>query len=334
MKTANRFSWQTENWQQWQAQQSRLAHAYLLTGSPGIGVSDFIATMAKMVLCQNESSSHGACSACKQCHLFEQGLHPDFFQVELLEDKKEINIDQIRALNKKLFETSHQGGYKVAVIEQTERLNVNAFNALLKTIEEPPPNTLIILSSYQESRLPATIHSRCRKLRFAKPDLETAKAWLATQLPQVDTALIKRALKFNWGAPIDALNWIEEKQFQTEAAWQQSLSELTSGKKTVTQVVEIWKKFTDPTVIFEYFYLWSVNRIRAALYQEKLSFDAEWMHFQQMAMQAKLTWRRNANKDLVLEALCMAWLKLQTAEGTQTRQDCSVFKPQLVRGKL
>lgn len=334
MQSTNRYIWQTENWQQWEAQQSRLAHAYLLTGSAGIGVSDFIADMAKMILCQGEASLSGACGACKQCHLFEQGLHPDFFQLDVLEDKKDINIDQVRALNKKLFETSHQGGFKVAVIEQAERLNVNAFNALLKTIEEPPAKTLIILSSYQESRLPATIHSRCRKIRFAKPGLETAKAWLATQLPQADLSLIKRALKLNWGAPINAFKWIEEKQFETEAAWQQSLSDLTSGKKTITQAVEVWKKFPDPMVVFEYFYLWSVNRIRAALYRDKLTFDPQWMHFQQMAMQAKQTWRRNANKDLVLEALCMAWLKLQTTEDAQKSTNLSVFKPPLVRGNL
>ncbi len=328
--TTSILPWQEDNWQQWLSQQDRLAQAYLLTGSSGIGLPEFITAMAQVLLCQKLSKKN-ACMQCQQCHLFQKELHPDLFKLTVLEDKKEISIDQIRDLNRQLFTTSHQGGFKVAVIEQAENLNINAFNALLKTIEEPPIGTIILLSSYQPSRLPATIKSRCRQLRFAKPNLETAIAWLAQQLPQIDLKLLKRALKLNWGSPLQALEWINAKDFTTEQAWQETLSNLVDGQLSVSQAVEKWKKFNQPEVIFDYFYLWSVNRVRAALYQQKLPFNSQWMHFQQAVVQAKLAWRNNANKDLVLESLCMEWLAINTESLNATP---TVFKSHLIRGSL
>ncbi len=327
------YPWQTEHWQHWLAQQDRLAQAYLLTGATGIGLSDFITEMSRSLLCQQ--SGQEVCQQCKYCHLFQQDLHPDLFKLTVLENKKNISIDQVRELNRKLFETSHQGGFKVAVIEQAEKLNINAFNALLKTIEEPPQGTIILLSSYQPSRLPATIKSRCRQLRFAKPSLEIAIAWLVKQCqkqhPQADLSLVKRALKLNWGAPVQALEWINAKGFETEQAWQTTLTQLVNGQMSVTQTVEKWQKFSSPEVVFDYFYLWAVNRIRAALYQQKLSFNPQWMHFQQAVNQAKLAWQSNANKDLVLESLCMEWLAMNQINANIPP---TVFKSKLIRGSL
>jgi len=324
--------WQNDNWQHWLAQQDRLSQSYLLTGSSGIGLSDFMINMAQTLLCQNTEKQE-ACGQCQYCHLFIKKSHPDFFQLKPLEDKKGISIDQVRTLNHKLFETSHQGGFKIAVIEQVENLNINAFNALLKTLEEPPVGTIILLSSYQSSKVPATIKSRCRQFRFAKPSLDIAISWLSNKLPQVDLKLIKRGLKQNWGAPVQALEWINNEEFNTEKTWQESLSQLVSGKISMTQSVEKWKKFSQPEVVFEYFYLWSVNRIRASLYQQKLEFNPQWMHFQQAVTQAKQAWKNNANKDLVLESLCMEWLAMNQGDKNINLVP-SVFKSNLIRGSL
>jgi len=327
--------WQVAQWDFWRQQSQRRAHAYLLTGSEGIGLSEFIEQMAHSLLCSHQTPTGEACGHCEQCHLFVQGLHPDFFKVTVLEDKKEISIDQIRALNQKLFETAHQGGYKVAVIEAAERLNTHAFNALLKSIEEPPANTVIILSSYQPSRLPATIKSRCAHIRFAKPVVNEALAWLQTACPQADVALLKKALKVNWGAPLLAKQWLDAGTFEAEQAWQASLNQLLNGQLTTSKAVEQWKKMPEPEAVFDAFYLWSVDRIRAALYQQKIPLQLSWMHFQQSAMQAKQAWLGNANKDLVLETLCLEWLALNQNEAeTEHLHPKTIFKSSLIRGDL
>lgn len=321
--------WQKKQWQEWLAQQDRLAQAYLLTGSSGIGISEFIKHMVQSILCR--SSQLQACQQCEQCSLLAHQVHPDYFELKPYDDKKEISIDQVRQLNQKLFETSHQGGFKVAVIQQAEKLNVSAFNALLKTIEEPPEKTLIILSSYQLTRLPATIKSRCRQIRFTKPDKATAESWLSQQQPQADMALIRKSLKFCWGSPIAAQSWIVDKVFESQAQWQESLNQFSSGQLTLVQLIEKWKKIEPLEQLFDWFYLLSVQQVRMAVYQNKIELNLNWLSFQQTLAQAKLAWQQNANKDLVLEGLCLQWLKLNQGESLVKG---AVFQSNSLRGAL
>lgn len=330
------YPWQQDTWHAWLQQTERRAHAYLLTGSAGIGMGVFAQRMVQTLLCKQPIPQQGACGQCAQCHLFEQNSHPDFYTLEVLEDKKEIGIDQVRALNVKLFQTSHQGGYQVALIEQAENLNTNAFNALLKTIEEPPAQTVIILTAYQPSRLPATIKSRCAQIRFAKPGLEETQAWLKLALPEADEALIKKSLRINWGEPINAQHWIEQKQFEVEQAWQDSLVQLMQGNLGVSQTIDKWKKWPQPEVVFDYFYLWALQRIRAALYQDRLPYNADWMTFQQRVLTAQQAWEGNGNKDLILETLCLDWMQLnqQGRLSTIAQQPIQPLQSELVRGQL
>ena len=224
--------WLEPQWQQWQKLQSRLGHAYLFSGPQGIGLESFVELAAQTIFCESDN----ACGQCSGCHLFTTRQHPDFYHLSVLEDKKEISVDQVRALINKLNETSHQGGYKVAWIEGPEHLNQSAFNALLKSLEEPAKQTLFMLTTHQVGSLPATIISRCQKLTFTAPDLQNAQAWLQQQLPQADQALLKRALRLNWGAPLDAKIWIENNLFEQESEWREAVKQLLSGQKTVSQI--------------------------------------------------------------------------------------------------
>lgn len=318
--------WQAQQWQQWIQQTGHLGQGYLLSGAEGIGLSEFAMSMAEGLLCQTNALE--GCQNCVHCHQFAQSTHPDFFQLQVLEDKKEISIDQVRALTDKIYTTSHQGGYKVALIEQVELLNVSAFNALLKTLEEPPAKTILILTSYQTSLLPATIISRCRKIAFASPHRDEALAWLQQALPQADMPLLKKALKINWGGPIKAKTWIEEKSFELEAAWQEDVKGLQQGRFTVSQVVEKWKKYPQPEVTLDYFYAWSVNVIRAALYLNKIPYNPNWLMFQKSVLQARQFWHQNVNKDLLLEGVCLEWLQHQQ----DNYQPSDVFQQRWIRG--
>lgn len=323
------FPWQQDSWQRWQQQTERLAQGYLLIGQAGSGVLEFAQMMAQGLLC-SQSDSHQACGQCAQCHQFKQHTHPDFFLVARLEDKKEISIEQIRQLTEKVYTTSHQGGFKVALIDQVERLSISAFNALLKTLEEPPEKTVLILTTHQLSRLPATIISRCRKINLAFPSVVQSSDWLAQQLPS-DEALIESALNANWGAPLAAKEWIVAKRFEQEADWQHDMKQLQQGQLAVSQAVVKWLKWPEPEVALDYFYLRSVAAIRAALYEQKLPLNPNWFVFQKAALLARDYWQQNSNKELLLESLCLEWLACRHTP-FPLYQVSDAFQDRLVRG--
>lgn len=320
------YPWQADQWQFWLNQQGRYGHAYLLSGASGLGLPDFAAWMAKSLFCSGE---HKPCGQCHGCTQFDHQQHADYFELQIAEGKKEIGIDQVRQLTQDLMQTAHQGGFKVAVLHQVELLNTSAFNALLKTLEEPPMGTVLILTTHQISRLPATIISRCLKMDFTAPTLDISQAWLAQQAEQFDEKLVKRALRLNWGAPLDAYQWLQNQGWEQDQAWQQDLQALSSGQKSVNQVVGEWLKWEQPEQVFNQFYWLSVSRIRRAFYQQQDGWNPQWFQFQQQVLQAKQDWYQNANKELVLESLCLLSLQLQ-----QGREDLpNVFASPWIRGK-
>lgn len=333
--------WFAEAWQQWLQLSQRLGHAYLLSGPNGIGLEDFAKQAAHYIMCrgqQKKLAQQQACDECQSCHLFITQQHPDFFELRRLEDKKEVSVDQVRDLIYKLNETSHQGGYKVIWVEGVENLNQSAFNALLKNLEEPAANTLFLLTTHQIDRLPATIKSRCQQMNFTAPPLAEASQWIHQQAPQADEALVKRALRLNWGAPIDALEWINAGLFEEDQQWKNDLKQMQTGKKTVTQAVESWLKWQNPQRVFDYFYQWTVSAVRFVMYDENQAVTDKvdnpqlqnWLRFQQSVLNAQQSWLRNANKELVLENLCLEWLQVQQQQAPLE----SVFKSKLQKGKL
>ncbi|MFI3247374.1 MAG: DNA polymerase III subunit delta' [Ferrimonas sp.] len=158
--------WLEQPWQQWlsQFQQQRLAHALLIQGSQGCGKTQLAAQMVQTLLCQHGSG----CGHCKSCQLLASDNHPD--KIELLPEGNQHKVDSVRALIGQLESTAHQGGARVVVIHQAERLNVAAANALLKTLEEPMPNVYLLLLSNQAGQLLATITSRCQRLLISEPN--------------------------------------------------------------------------------------------------------------------------------------------------------------------
>lgn len=332
--------WLQARWGQWLQLTDRLGHAYLLSGPKGIGLEQFVDSAVEGIFCLQPNAGN-ACHQCQGCHLLHGDQHPDFYHLQRLEEKKEITVDQVRKLLDTLNEMSHQGGYKVIWIEGIEHLNPSAFNALLKTLEEPAAKTLFLLTTHEISRLPATIKSRCQQLNFTPPTLPEAIQWLQQAAPQADEALVKRALRLNWGAPLYALRWIESGRFEEDVQWKEGLKQLQSGRKAVSQVVADWLKWQSPVTVFDYFYQWSVSAVRSVVYpkgddpawslspEQSLQLQ-NWLRFQQAILQAKENWLANANKELLLETLCLEWLEVQQiAEPFQ-----SVFQSNLQKGAL
>ncbi len=154
----------------------RMPHALLIHEAPGAGGDWLALWAAQLVLCtQTEKAPCGVCASCRRVLA---GQHPDILSLRLIEDSQQIRIEQVRELSAELALTSHQGGYKVGIVSPADALNRFAANALLKTLEEPPPRTLLILVVTQPSRLPATILSRCQRIRVRAPARSEALAWL------------------------------------------------------------------------------------------------------------------------------------------------------------
>ncbi|GAB3411973.1 DNA polymerase III subunit delta' [Massilia agilis] len=218
------YPWQQAAWDQLQHMRERLPHAILFYGAEGTGKTGFIEAFAQSLLCENVRPDGHACGECASCGWFAQQNHPDYRRVrpEALEDEpaaaegedadgdkkksaksasKEIKIEQIRSLADFMNISTHRQGLRVVVLYPAEALNMPASNALLKTLEEPPPGTVFLLSSNSIDRLLPTILSRCRKFALPMPAHDEALAWLQAQgVQDADSWLREQG-----GAPLLAL---------------------------------------------------------------------------------------------------------------------------------
>jgi DNA polymerase III subunit delta' len=180
----------------------RLPHALLVVGPAGVGKEQFAAALAAALLCTARGSRLEACGACAECALTRAASHPDLHWLRRPGDRKTISVDQVRELAERLAMTSMRRGRRVAIVTPAHTRTLNAQNALLKTLEEPAPSTLLVLVSSRPSAVLPTLRSRCQRIELARPDEEVARAWLADELGSPPPA---RLLELACGAPIRAL---------------------------------------------------------------------------------------------------------------------------------
>lgn len=217
--------------------QKRFPHALLLTGQTGMGKAVFADELACFLLCERPKDGMSPCRECTSCTLFEAGSNPDYFRLTPEEDSRVIKIDQVRHLSEHLSLTSHGNGYKVAVLTPADGLNVNAANGLLKTLEEPSDNTVLVLVSAHPARLPATIRSRCQEVRILAADRESTTRWLATRYdgpsPEVYLALAN-------GAPLQALQLAQEQALEERQRRFHALVGIHAGQESPLTVAQGW----------------------------------------------------------------------------------------------
>lgn len=158
----------------------RLGQAVLLHVPRGAGGEWLARWSAARVFCR---AANAPCGECLDCRRVAADQHPDCLYVQPIEDSKEIRVDQVRELIAELALSSHGGGRKIAILAPADRLNRNAANSLLKTLEEPTRDTLLILVVAELGRLPATILSRCTRIVVPAPTRDAALAWLAAHGP-------------------------------------------------------------------------------------------------------------------------------------------------------
>lgn len=199
--------WQKPQWDLLQNQfaTGRNPHGILLCGPADLGKREFAEQLGSSLLCRKPTDAI-ACGQCSACLLLEAGTHADLRRIGP-EDSKLIRIDQIRELNEWAVQTGQHGARKIAIIYPAEQMNVQAANALLKSLEEPVPGTLFILVADQPARLLPTIRSRCQSYTFAIPTESVALKWLEENAQ--DTKDLPQALALAGGSPMRVVREID-----------------------------------------------------------------------------------------------------------------------------
>ncbi len=237
----------------------RLPHALLIHEAPGAGGEWLAGWTAALVLCTGSGAAPcGQCHACRRASL---GQHPDLIRVHPLETSTQIRIEQVRELGAELALTAHQGGYKVGILSPADSMNRFAANALLKTLEEPPPRTLLMLVASQPSRLPATILSRCQRVRVRAPQRPEAIAWLEAARGPGDWAGVLAVLGT---APMAAVEADPAAVIEIAGEVRRGLEEAAAGAGDPVATAERWARSELPLRL-ACVENWLTERIRSRL---------------------------------------------------------------------
>ncbi len=297
---------------------SKLPHAFLFCGSRGIGIDGLVSSFEKLVLCQSPTSL-GACNTCRSCFLFEQGLHPDL----RAQTEETTGIDDIRELSGFLEESAHQQGKKVITLFDVDKLQTACANALLKTLEEPPVDAVIILVANKLSILP-TIKSRCILVNIPAPPVDIALTWLKQEIPDANEKRLKISLYFAGGAPLLA-KMLYENQDVLEAM----LDALVAGKASAFDTEHIQQFILSKPLValylFYYFlmdyqrfvltgtaeYLYNENQVNAVHeLKKRLSLPSASDFVEKVNEAIQSLAMTGINKSLLFEALFCDWQQL------------------------
>jgi len=252
------YPWQQQQFQTLQnaMTEGRLPHALLLSGKKGLGKLEFAKSFAHLLLCQ-EPQDHKPCGKCHSCLLFAAGTHPDLNLIAP-EEGSVIKVDQVREMVEKNSLTPHVSSSKVYLFVDADTMNIAASNSLLKTLEEPSPNSLIILITSRPDLLSATIRSRCQQLKFNLPSQQQAIEWLSKQSPRADA---KTLLNLAQGSPLTAVNIDSEDQIALNDSVFADFGRVIFGKSDPVKVASEWQKH-DLKLIFSWLTIWVIDVIR------------------------------------------------------------------------
>jgi DNA polymerase-3 subunit delta' len=267
----NVFPWTTTAWSQLQGRRRALPHALLIEGRSGLGKTGLAMAFAQRLLCEGTATADAACGRCRACVWFGQGSHPDFrlLQPEALDEtplaegesrrregesaSRQIRIDQVREAQAFLAIGTHRGGLRVVLVRPAEAMNVAASNALLKSLEEPPPGTVFLLVSSAPDRLLPTVRSRCQRIVVAPAGAAEALPWLAAHGVSDPEA----ALAYSGNAPLAVLEDAASRPTRDAL-----LRELASGQRDPLALVDACQNAA-PAKVIAWLQRWTADLVLA-----------------------------------------------------------------------
>jgi DNA polymerase-3 subunit delta' len=302
----------------------RQAHAVLLCGPAGLGKLQLAREMATALLClqplqQLSTAQSGlACGQCKSCRLMTSGAHPDFRLVTFIQREKSeelktvIGVDQIRELIASMQLTNGLSPRKVALIHPAEALNRNAANAILKTLEEPLGELVLLLVSNDASRLPATIRSRCQALHIRPPAAAEAQTWLQ-QHAAVSREEAILALQAASNSPLQAALLLQQGRVAEYRTVLGHLQRINNDREQTSAAYDQLFKL-DPPELWHWLAVASAEKLRSSLAvaggQELPSGGASqrhWLGLYQLANRNRQLLSTSVRKDLLLRDWLIQW---------------------------
>jgi DNA polymerase-3 subunit gamma/tau len=215
--------WRPQKWEQVVGQEhvvqtlrnavaaDRIAHAYLLAGPRGTGKTTTARLLAKAANCLDPDLSHRPCDVCEHCQAVDQGRFLDLIEIDAASN---TSVDDVRALRDKINFSPNEGGKKVYIIDEVHMLSTAAFNALLKTLEEPPAHAIFILATTEVHKIPATVLSRCQRYEFRRVPVNKIVEYLKTVVAgeglQVEQDALTLIARQSTGSLRDAISLLDQ----------------------------------------------------------------------------------------------------------------------------
>jgi DNA polymerase-3 subunit delta' len=299
--------WQQQFWQGFSSriEANTVPHALMLSGAEGIGVERLARALVYQRLCMTKDSDY-PCGVCKACQLLAADSHPDFFHVVPAKKGSAILVDQIRALCSSLEKTAQQGGWRVALIHPTESMNIAASNALLKNLEEPGANTLVILVTHRLSQVPATVRSRCQIENLTIPTVDQSLEWLTNVAG--DSQAITGALKMAGGRPLLALEYIQGEGIEQRLQLEALLNSLRSGDINACDAAQQVQQYDAENTIewaISYLHRLVTNELRDHLNPSLFAFSDSLIKARSWVLSES-----NPNNQLLWEQLFIEWAQI------------------------
>jgi DNA polymerase-3 subunit delta' len=301
------YPWHEQQWDGFNQliEQGRLGHALMFNGPTGIGKRRLAMALAQRLLCTADMSRY-ACGCCKSCLLMLAGNHPDLSLLEPEEPGKYIKIDPVRILCTLLGKTSQQGGWKVAIITPAEAMNINASNALLKSLEEPRGKTILMLVADRPSLVSATIRSRCQKQNLSLPNAQIATQWLAEITGNLEQST--STLQLAAGRPLLALEYMQSDSLEARNQFEGLVDRLRQGDMSALDAAQQCQKQSGDLMLgwfMDYLHRLATGELQNTPNPALFGFSDKLVKARGWVLSG-----HNPNPQLMWEELFMDWLKV------------------------
>ena len=286
----------------------RLPHAFLFKGPDGVGKKLFAQGLAAALNCR-ASIDHHACGQCVSCRKYQSGNHPDFMAIE--PDKGAIKIDQVREMIKALSYPPYESVLRIVLLVDVHTMRAEAANSLLKTLEEPPPGNLLILTAEAAKDVLTTISSRCQVIPFFPLAEEQTVEVLYEQHAEIDRNTASMLAKMSEGSPGRALLMYSAELIAVMEKIGGLLTDPESSKdysigKVLKMAEEMAALKENLPFLFSLLRIWFSNRLLGR--EQGLTVQKRWNSREifgrlQAIDRAEKELLRNCNRNLVCEVL-------------------------------